>query len=80
MAEVAASKHDENIVYSLHENTKNGDFKPYVLRSTNRGRSWTAITGDLPERGTVYALALDHEMPELIFAGTEFGVFFSREG
>src|SRR5678815_957337 len=55
-------------------------FKPYLLRSADRGKSWASITGDLPARGTVYALAEDHKDPALLFAGTEFGVFFTRDG
>src|SRR5688572_31502047 len=56
-----------------------GDFAPYVLRSTDRGRSWTSIAGDLPKRGTVYAMIQDHVQPSLLFAGTEFGAYFSPD-
>jgi hypothetical protein len=80
VSRLEASQHDVNTVYAAFDNHKAGDFKPYVLRSTDRGRSWTPIAGDLPARGTVYALAEDHVDPQLIFAGTEFGVFFTRDG
>ena len=80
VSRLEASRHDPSTVYAAFDNHKMGDFKPYVLRSTDRGKSWSAITGDLPERGTVYCLAQDHEMAGLLFAGTEFGVYFSREG
>jgi hypothetical protein len=56
---------------------KSGDFSPYLLRSTDRGRSWTNMTGDLPERHIVWRLVQDHVNPDLFFAGTEFGVFFT---
>lgn len=75
-----ASQHDENTVYAAFNNHKKGDFKPYILKSTNKGESWTSITGDLPERGSVYAIAEDHVNPNLLFAGTEFGLFFSING
>jgi photosystem II stability/assembly factor-like uncharacterized protein len=75
-----ASRHDDRTVYAAFDNHKMGDFKPYVLKSADRGRTWTAIAGDLPERGTVYALAEDHEQPRLLFAGTEFGLFFTLDG
>ena len=78
--EVAASKHDENIVYSLHENTKNGDFKPYIYKSTNRGGSWESIAGDLPAIGPVLSFAEDHVNPNLLFVGTEFGLYFTVDG
>ena len=75
-----ASKNDENVVYSLYENTKNGDFKPYIYKSTNRGGSWTSIAGDLPANGPVLAFAEDHVNPNLLFVGTEFGLFFTVDG
>lgn len=74
---VRASLHDENTVYATFDNHKKGDFKPYVFKSLDRGKSWAPITGDLPERGTVYTLVEDHVRPGLLFAGTEFGVFFT---
>jgi photosystem II stability/assembly factor-like uncharacterized protein len=77
---LAASKHDENVVYSVYENTKNGDFKPYIYKSTNRGGSWTSIAGDLPANHPVLAFAEDHVNPNLLFAGTEFGLFFTADG
>jgi photosystem II stability/assembly factor-like uncharacterized protein len=77
---LVASKNDENVVYALFDNSKNGDFKPYVYKSTNRGGSWTAIAGDLPANGPALALAEDHVNPNLLFLGTEFGLFFTVEG
>ncbi len=75
-----ASQHDENVVYAAFNNHKNGDFKPYVLKSTNKGKSWTSISSDLPVRGSVYTIAEDHIDPDLLFVGTEFGLFFTSDG
>ena len=75
-----ASAHDENTVYAVFNNHKNGDFKPYVLKSTNRGKTWTSISSNLPERGSVYTIAEDHLDPNLLFVGTEFGCFFTDDG
>ncbi len=77
---VLASAHDEGTVYAAFNNHKMGDFTPYLLRSTDGGRRWRSIAGDLPERGSVYAIAEDPTDPGLLFAGTEFGVFFTRDG
>jgi photosystem II stability/assembly factor-like uncharacterized protein len=77
---IEASLHDPDSVYAAFNNHKSGDFRPYILKSEDRGRSWTPISGDLPDRGSVYALAEDHLNPNLLFAGTEFGVFFNRDG
>ena len=75
-----AGKSDENVVYGVWENTKNGDFKPYLYRSCNRGGSWESIAGDLPTNGPVLSFAEDHVNPNLLFAGTEFGLFFTVDG
>jgi photosystem II stability/assembly factor-like uncharacterized protein len=75
-----ASQHSENTVYAVFNNHKKGDFKPYLFKSTDKGNSWTSIAGNLPERGSVYAIAEDHENENLLFAGTEFGVFFTIDG
>ncbi|HVF60758.1 MAG TPA: glycosyl hydrolase, partial [Thermoanaerobaculia bacterium] len=80
VSDLQASKHDAGVVYAAFDNHKMGDFKPYLLKSTDRGRTWTSIAGDLPARGSVYALAEDHVDPQLLFAGTEFGVFFTIDG
>jgi len=77
---VLASAHDAGTVYAAFNNHKNGDFKPYLLKSTDMGATWTSIADDLPERGSVYAIAEDPVEPNLLFVGTEFGVFFSRDG
>ncbi len=75
--EVLASQHERNTVYATFNNHKNGDFKPYILKSTDLGNTWTSIASNLPERGSVYALAEDHVNKNLLFAGTEFGLFFT---
>jgi photosystem II stability/assembly factor-like uncharacterized protein len=75
-----ASQHDENVVYAAFNNHKKGDFKPYLMKSTDKGNSWMSIAGNLPERGSVYAIAEDHINSNLLFAGTEFGVFFTIDG
>ena len=77
---VWASAHDKNVVYATFNNHKNGDFKPYVMKSTDQGSTWTALQNDLPERGTVYSIAEDHVDANLLFAGTEFGCFVSVNG
>src|SRR5207248_5565828 len=77
---IAASNHDANTVYAAFENHKNADFKPYLLKSTDAGRIWSSITGNLPENGPVLAFAEDPVNPNLLFAGTEFGCYFTIDG
>jgi photosystem II stability/assembly factor-like uncharacterized protein len=78
--DIKPSMHDERVVYAAFNNHKNGDFKPYLLKSTDNGNSWTSIAANLPERGSIYTIAEDHENPNLLFVGTEFGVFFTVDG
>ena len=80
VSRLAASHFDANTVYATFDNHKNSDFKPYVLKSTDRGKSWTSITANLPENGPVLAFAEDPVNPNLLFAGTEFGIFFTVDG
>jgi photosystem II stability/assembly factor-like uncharacterized protein len=80
VSDLEASAHDVSTVYASFDNHKLGDFKPYVLKSTDMGKTWTSIAGDLPNRGTVYALAEDPADRNLLFAGTEFGAYFSPDG
>jgi photosystem II stability/assembly factor-like uncharacterized protein len=80
VSRLTASNHDANTVYAAFENHKNEDFKPYLLKSTNAGESWTSIAGDLPESGPVLAFGEDTVNPNLLFAGTELGAFFTIDG
>jgi photosystem II stability/assembly factor-like uncharacterized protein len=75
-----ASQHDENVVYAVFNHHKYGDFKPYVFKSTDKGRTWASISNNLPERGSAYSLAEDHVNADLLFVGTEFSCFFSPDG
>jgi hypothetical protein len=77
---VLASHHDANTVYVTYDNHKNADFAPYVLKSTDTGKSWTKLVGDLPTRGSVNAIAEDRIKADLLFIGTEFGLYYSIDG
>src|SRR5262249_17564220 len=80
VSRLLASQHDVNVVYASFDNHKNGDFKPYLLKSTNGGESWNSIAANLPANGPVLAIAEDFVNPNILFVGTEFGLFFSLNG
>jgi photosystem II stability/assembly factor-like uncharacterized protein len=80
VSDLVASQHDANVVYAAFNNHKMGDFKPYLLRSADRGRTWASMASNLPARGSVWTLAEDPVDPRLLFVGTEFGLFFTRDG
>ena len=63
-----------NTVFVTLNNYLRGDFKPYVMKSADRGRTWTSISGDLPERSGAWSIVQDTVNPNLLFAGLEFGV------
>ena len=78
--DIKADLHDADTVYVVVDDHKSGDFSPYLLKSSDRGRKWTSIVGDLPERHVLWRVVQDHVEPNLLFLGTEFGVFFTVDG
>ena len=75
--DVEASLHDARTIYLVADNHKNGDFSPYVYESADLGRTWRSISGDLPKGTIVWAIQQDHVRPDLLFLGTEFGIYTS---
>jgi photosystem II stability/assembly factor-like uncharacterized protein len=72
---IKASKHDGDTVFAAVDNHKAGDYKPYLLMSADRGRTWTNIGAGLPDRTIVWSLAQDSVRKDLLFAATEFGIY-----
>ena len=77
--DIKASLHDINTVYVAVDNHKNGDYTPYLLKSSDRGKTWSSITGDLEKRNIIWSFAQDHIKPGLLFIGTEFGIYFTLD-
>ena len=77
VSRITTSNHDANTAYVAFNNHQNNDFKPYLLKTTDAGRTWTSLSANLPKNGPVWAIAEDHVNPNLLFAGTEFGLYFS---
>ncbi|HOE24523.1 MAG TPA: hypothetical protein PLX62_07875 [Bacteroidales bacterium] len=77
VSDVLADKHNVNVVYATFNNHKRDDFRPYVLKSTDKGRTWTSISSNLPANGPVHTIEQDHVNPNLLFLGTEFSFFVS---
>ncbi len=78
--DVRADLYDANVVYAAVDNHKYGDYKPYILKSTDKGKSWSLINGDLPKRLLVWRLVQDHVDKNLLFAATEYGIYFTYNG
>lgn len=77
---ILPSQHDLNTVYACFDGRKNSsDFTPYIIKSTDKGNTWTSIAGNLPS-GTIYAIQEDHIDPNILFIGTEWGVWLTLDG
>jgi photosystem II stability/assembly factor-like uncharacterized protein len=78
---IKTSKHDKDTVYAALDDHKTGNYKPYLLMSADRGRTWTNIGATLPDRTTiVWSVAQDGVKKDLLFAGTEFGIYVTTDG
>jgi photosystem II stability/assembly factor-like uncharacterized protein len=75
--DVKADLFDANTVYVALDNHKFGDFTPYLVKSTDQGRTWKSISGNIPDRTLVWRIVQDHVKKELLFAATEFGIYFT---
>ncbi|HVR97079.1 MAG TPA: glycosyl hydrolase [Thermoanaerobaculia bacterium] len=77
--DVEMSLHDAATLYVAADNHKTGDFTPYVFESTDLGRTWRSMAGDLPPGAIVWALQQDHVRSDLFFLGTERGLYVSLD-
>ena len=80
VSRIITSNHSAETAYVAFNNHQNNDFKPYLLKTTDAGRTWTSLSANLPKNGPVWSVAEDHVNPNLLFVGTEFGLYFSIDG
>ncbi|MCI0434078.1 MAG: hypothetical protein L0271_10660 [Gemmatimonadetes bacterium] len=80
VSRVAASHYDPATAYVAFDGHRRDDFRPHVYRTSDYGRTWTSIAGDLPADEPVYVITEDARNPRLLFAGTEFGVYVTIDG
>jgi photosystem II stability/assembly factor-like uncharacterized protein len=78
--DIKADLFDANTVYVALDNHKYGDLSPYLYKSRDRGKSWKSIKGNIPDKTLVWRIVQDHVNPELLFIGTEFGIYFTVDG
>jgi photosystem II stability/assembly factor-like uncharacterized protein len=78
--DIRADLFDKDTVYAALDNHKYGDYKPYLIKSTNRGKSWKSIASNIPDKHLVWRIVQDHVNKNLLFIGTEFGLFFTVDG
>lgn len=80
VTDIYPSPRDVNTIFLTLNNYQRGDFRPYVMKSADRGRTWASISGNLPERSGAWSIVQDHINGRLLFAGLEFGVYFTTDG
>ena len=75
--DIKADLHDTETAYVLLDNHKFGDYKPYIFKTSNGGKKWTSISEGIPDGTLLWRIVQDHVNPNLLFLGTEYGVYIS---
>jgi hypothetical protein len=71
------SRHADGTTYVVVDNHRSDDFGNYVYRTTDFGKTWTSIVGDLPADRVARTIREDPRRPDLLYLGTEFGLWIS---
>jgi photosystem II stability/assembly factor-like uncharacterized protein len=80
ISRIEPSRFDPATCYVALDNHRNNDFRPYLYKTNDYGKTWTSVTGDLPAKGNINGLREDPVNPKLLFVGTEFGLYVTLEG
>jgi photosystem II stability/assembly factor-like uncharacterized protein len=80
VSKVLASRYSATTAYVAFDGHQDDDFAPYIFKTADGGRTWTSIAGDMPRGMVVNTLAEHHRNADLLFAGTEFGLFYTLNG
>src|SRR4029079_15327225 len=79
VSRVVASSQNEGTVYATFDGHRSNDFKAYVLKSTDYGKTWTSIASNLPV-SSVQVIREHPRAPSLLFVGNEIGAYYSGNG
>ena len=80
ISRIEPSHFDPGTCYVALDNHRNDDWKPYLFKTTDFGKTWTSVASNLPANGPINALREDYDNPNLLFLGTEFGLYISLDG
>ena len=80
VSHVEVSRKTAGTLYVSYDRHMFDDFRPYILKSTDNGRSWSNVSGNLPAQGWVWTVVEDPKNPNLIYAGTETRLWASWSG
>ncbi len=78
--DIKADLFDANTVYVALDNHKEGDYNPYLFKSTDKGMTWKSISSNIPDRTLVWRMVQDPVKENLLFAATEYGIYTSLNG
>ena len=79
VSRLVASKHDDGTVYLAQRGREDDDFAPYLWKSTDYGKTWKSIVGNIPS-GSINVIREDPAVANLLYAGNDFGVYVSTNG
>jgi hypothetical protein len=77
---IEASPHDAGTAYAAVDTHKLDDLKPYIFKTTDFGKTWTKITSGIPDGAYTHAVREDTVQKNLLYAGTETGIYVSFDG
>jgi hypothetical protein len=80
ISRIEPSHFDPGTAYVALDNHRNDDWKPYLFKTADYGKTWTNVTANLPANGPIQALREDYDNPNLLFLGTELGLYVSLDG
>ena len=79
VSRLSASAHDVNVVYATFDNHRSDDYGTYVYASVDGGNNFRSIGEGIPKGHTVTAMAEDPKNPNVLYSGSEFGLFVSPD-
>ena len=79
ISRIEPSHFDPATAYVAIDNHRSDDWKPYLFKTTDYGRKWVSVVGNLPVKGNINALREDYDNPNLLFVGTEFGLYVTLD-
>jgi photosystem II stability/assembly factor-like uncharacterized protein len=77
---VECSPFAEGTAYVSIDRHRNDDFAPYLFKTSDYGQTWQSLRGNLPPEGPVHVVRADPRNKDLLYVGTEFGLFISLDG
>ena len=80
VSDICPSRFNENVVYASFNNLKSDDLKPYLLKSTDKGKTWVSIVNDLPDNEVIHTVEQDPVNKDMLFTGTELSFYFTVDG